>query len=75
MSKAESYLTNSLAEAPDDQLALHQLAVVKIYLQQHEEAAKLLERLLELNPQHPDALYLMSNIPTEAGQDSSANGC
>lgn len=70
--KAEAMLQALLKDAPQDIRLLGTLGVVKANQQQYREAIAFFQQVLAVAPQEPNALYYLSQVHRELGEDDQA---
>ncbi len=71
--RAENAIRQQLSARPDDVALLGPLGVLCASQKKHPEAIECFERILELIPDEPNALYYLSQIYTELGDSKKAS--
>lgn len=71
-SDAVAVLSGVLERDPHDQDTLHRLAVLQVGLREHDQAAARLSTLLQINPNHTDAMALLADVHEATGQFNDA---
>lgn len=62
LKEAEKYVTSGLTYSPENVNLLFNLALIKFYLEEYEQAMKILDRVLEKNKYYPNVHYLKGLI-------------
>ena len=71
-SDAVAVLSDVVKRAPHDQDTLHRLAILQVGRGEQDQAAACLTTLLQINPNHTDAMALLADVHEAAGQFNDA---